>query len=386
VGVDGVTKEQYDKNLTENLQELHARMKSNRYRHQPIRRVQIPKGRGKRRPIGISALEDKIVQGAIRQVLEAVYEQDFVDGSYGFRPGRNAHDALRVLDRAAFQGEVNWVLEADIVSFFDCVNHATLKELLRIRIADGSLHRLIGKCLNAGVLEQGVLSTPDAGTAQGSVLSPILANIYLHYILDQWFESEVKPRLRGVAHLIRYADDFVITFQHEDDARRVMAVLGKRMAKYGLTLHPDKTRLLRFGRPPRTKSDGKGPATFDFLGFTAYWRRTQSGRWQMTFKTRRGRLARAISAVHDWCRRHRHMSLQAQHTALTRRLQGHFNYFGVQGNRRSLAALYHNARRSWFFWLRRRSQRAPLTWERFVHTLRTYPLPQPRIKVQIWAT
>lgn len=386
VGVDGVTKEQYGQALEDNLRDLHERMVTKRYRHQPIRRVHIPKDNGKTRPIGISAFEDKLVQDAVREVLEAIYEQDFLDCSHGFRPHRSAHDAIRALDRVVHHGKVGWILEADIVSFFDSVDRTRLKELLQIRVADGSLLRLIGKCLHVGVLDGADYAEPETGTAQGSVLSPMLGNIYLHYVLDVWFEREVKPRLRGEAHLVRYADDFVITFEHQDDAKRVMGVLDKRMGRFGLTLHPDKTRLLPFRRPPAGQASGKGPATFDFLGFTLYWRRTRSGRWGMTCKTRQARLRRAIQNVADWCRRHRHLPVKVQHAALTRRIQGHFNYFGVNGNSRSLSLLVEEARRAWYKWLRRRSQQAHLNWEKFGALLKRLPLPRPCITVRIWGT
>jgi len=384
VGVDGVTKEQYGQELEANLQGLHARMKAKRYRHQPIRRVYIPKEQGKTRPIGISAFEDKLVQDAVREVLEAIYEQDFLDCSYGFRPGRSAHDAVRTLDRIVHRGEVSWILEADLVSFFDSLDRTKLAEMLEIRVADGSLLRLIGKCLQVGVLDGAELSAPETGTAQGSVLSPILGNVYLHYALDLWFETEVKPRLRGRATLIRYADDFVIGFEHEEDARRVMAVLGKRLGRFGLTLHPDKTRLLPFRRPPAGQKSGKGPASFDFLGFTLCWARSRRGRWGMACKTRRASLRRAIRSVTDWCHRHRHLPVRVQHAALTRRLRGHFNYFGVSGNFRSLLLIVEAVKRAWYKWLCRRSQRTRLTWERFADLLDQLPLPRPRITVRIW--
>ena len=384
VGVDGVTKEAYGKELDSNLADLHERLRSKRYRHQPLRRVHIPKGKGQRRPIGISALEDKIVQGAVRDVLEAVYEQDFLDCSYGFRPGRSAHDAVRALKRAVDQGEVSWILEADVTSFFDSLDRTKLKEMLQARVADGSLLRLIGKCLHVGVLDGEEYSEPDQGTTQGSVLSPLLGNVYLHDVLDVWFEREVKPRLRGEATLIRYADDFVIGFERHDDAERVLTVLGKRMGRHGLTLHPDKTRLIAFERPRASQRGGKGPSTFDFLGFTFYWRRTRRGRWTMWCKTRHARLRRAIQSVAEWCRRHRHLPVAVQHAALTRRLVGHFNYFGVNGNSRSLACLVSVTERLWLKWLRRRSQRTRLTWERFKQLLARFPLPRPRITVQVW--
>jgi group II intron reverse transcriptase/maturase len=386
VGVDGMTKEQYGQDLEQRLRDLHARLRSKRYRHQPIRRVHIPKGQGKTRPIGISAFEDKLVQDAVREVLEAIYEQDFLDCSYGFRPGRRTHDAIRTLDRIVHRGEVNWILEADIVSFFDSVDRTALVEMLQTRVADGSLLRLIGKCLHVGVLDGAEFIRPKVGTAQGSVLSPMLGNVYLHYVLDLWFETEVKPRMRGRATLIRYCDDFIIGFEREDDARRVMDVLGKRPGRFGLALHPDKTCLLPFRRPPARQQGGKGPTTFDFLGFTLYWGRSRKGRWGMGCKTRSASLRRAIQSVYDWCRRYRHRSVREQHAALSRRLRGHFNYFGVSGNFRSLLLLVETTKRAWFKWLCRRSQRKRLTWERFADLLRDFPLPRPRITVRIWGT
>lgn len=386
VGVDGVTKEQYGQDLEARLEDLHERLRTKRYRHQPIQRVHIPKETGTTRPIGVSAFEDKLVQDAVREVLEAIYEQDFLACSHGFRPKRSAHDAIRALDRAVHRGEVSWILEADIVSFFDSLDRTELKKMLELRVADGSLLRLIGKCLHVGVLDGAEYSEPDLGTAQGSVLSPILGNVYLHHVLDLWFEREVRPRLRGKAILVRYCDDFVVGFELEEDAQRVMAVLGKRMGRFGLTLHPDKTRLVPFRRPPTRQVGGKGPATFDFLGFTLHWRRSRGGRWGMWCKTRHARLRRAIQAVADWCRRYRHLPVKVQHAALTRRIQGHFNYFGVNGNSRSLELLLEEARRAWYKWLRRRSQRSRLTWKRFAELLKRLPLPRPRITVRIWGT
>jgi group II intron reverse transcriptase/maturase len=384
VGVDGVTKEQYGRNLEGNLQDLHARLKDKRYRHQPIRRAHIPKAQSQTRPIEISVFEDKVVQDAVREVLEAIYEQDFLDYSYGFRPGRSAHDAVRTLKRIVEEGEVSWIYEADIVSFFDSLDRTKLEEMLGLRVADGSLMRLIGKCLHVGVLDGETIVEPELGTAQGSVLSPLLGNVYLHYVLDLWFETEVKPRLQGTATLIRYCDDFIIGFEREDEARRVVAVLDKRMERFGLALHPDKTRLLPFWRPPRSQRRSKGPATFDFVGFTFYWARSRKGHWWMACKTRRASLRRAKRSIYDWCRRHRHWPIKDQHAALHRRLRGHFNYFGVNGNYTSMMRLVESTGRSWYKWLRRRSQRTRLNWERFSDMLRWWPLPRPRITVRIW--
>lgn len=386
VGVDGITKEEYGQHLEENLRGLHERLKTMRYRHQPIRRMHIPKANGKTRPIGISSLEDKIVQGALREVLEAVYEQDFLECSYGFRPGRSAHDALRAVDRMVSREGIAVVLEADIQAFFDSIDRTKLLELLQIRVADTPLLRLIGKCLHVGVLDGGEFSKPDEGTAQGSIISPMLGNVYLHYVLDLWFERDIEPRLKGRARLIRYADDFVIGFARQDDAERVLAVLHKRMAKYGLTLHPDKTRLIPFARPRRGENGRSGSGTLDFLGFTMYWCRTRRGGWRLGMKTRKAKVQKFLNGLGDWCRRHRHRSLKDQHVALSRRLRGHFLYFGVNGNARSLQNVRHRAERIWFKGLQRRSQRSHrLTWKRFSVYLQAHPLPPPQISVRIWA-
>jgi len=386
VGVDGVTKERYGQELESHLADLHSRMKAGRYRHQPLRRVHIPKDKDRTRPIGISCVEDKVVQGAVREVLEAVYEPIFHEDSYGFRPRRSAHDALRALDRALMRGEIRWVLEADIESFFDSIDRKMLMEMLQARVADSSMLRLVGKCLHVGILDGSEYSEPDEGTAQGSSLSPLLGNVYLHHVLDQWFERDVLPRLRGKARLVRYADDFVLGFEREDDARRVWEVLGQRFKRFGLRLHPDKTRLLPFGRPDKDDSAGKGPVTFDLLGFTLYWRRTRTGTWVPAFKTRKARLRRAIVAAAAWCRGHRLLTVKEQHAALTRRIAGHFNYFGVNGNLRSLQVLVTQVERVWRKWLSRRGQRTPTSWARFKDVLRVFPLPTPTIRVQLWAS
>ena len=384
VGVDGVTKEQYGQNLEENLRSLHERLRTKRYRHQPIRRVHIPKDNGKTRPLGISTLEDKIVQAALCELLGAVYEQDFLDCSHGFRPRRRAHDAIRAFTRMAGSGRVNWVYEADIATFFDSVDRNTLLDFIRLRIPDGSIRRLVGKCLHVGVLDGEEFSEPDQGTTQGSSLSPILANIYLHYALDTWFMREVKPTLRGWGELIRYADDFIICLEREDDARRMVDIVPARMAAYGLQLQPDKTRLVPFRRPPRSQQSGKGPGTFDFLGFTHYWRRSRRGLWVVACKTRRGRMQRAAGAVREYCRKNRHRSISDQHAGLNRRMQGHYRYYGVNGNGRMLQRLYHLVRREWRKWLNRRSQRRRWNWKRYEDLLKDFPLPRPHICVQIW--
>ncbi len=384
VGVDGITKEQYGQRLEENIQQLHGRLKAGQWRHQPIRRVHIPKAPGKTRPIGLSCIEDKVVQGALAEVLETIYEQDFLPCSHGFRPGRRAHDALRALDAMVFREGLVWILEADIQAFFDKLNRKQLKEILQMRVADQSFMRLVGKCLHVGVLDGEEFSRPDEGTVQGSVISPILGNVYLHHVLDQWFEQVIQPRLEGRAKLIRYCDDFVMGFDRQEDAELVLVMLRQRMAEYGLELHPDKTRLIDFRSPRQKPPGGPRPPTFDFLGFTVYWRETRRGGWVVALKTRKARMQRALQAIRAFCRSHRHDTLKLQHAALSRRLKGHFNYFGVNANSRCLEWLVYFAEREWHKWLNRRSQRRCLNWKRFHHLLEVFPLPRPTISVQIW--
>jgi len=385
VGVDGVTKEMYGQDLEKNLSDLHNRLRAMQYRHQPIRRVHIPKGKSRTRPIGISCLEDKIVQGALTEILGAIYEEDFLDGSFGFRPRRRAHDALRALYRAVREGGANVIFEADVTSFFDTVHRRTMLEMLEERIADKSFMRLVGKCLHVGVLDGQVFTRPEEGTVQGSIISPMLGNIYLHNVLDKWFEEQVKPRLKGKATVIRYCDDFIIGFERKDDAERVRGVLNKRFERYHLILHPDKTRLIDFRRPPLDQRGGKGPGNFDFLGFTVYWSRNSRGPgWHVASKTRKARLAQAIKNAYDFCRSQRHKPVAVQHKALVSRIRGHFVYFGVNDNQRSLKALVYWSGRAWHKWLNRRSQRARLNWDRFNDLLKDYPLPRPKVYVNLW--
>lgn len=317
-------------------------------------------------------------------MLSTVYEQDFRDCSYGFRPGRSAHDALRALNRVVMNGKAKWILEADIASYFDSINHQKLLEMLSERVPDGAIKRLVGKCLHVGVLDGADLTTPDEGTAQGSALSPLLGNLYLHHVLDRWLEDEILPRLHGAAEIIRYADDFIIGFEHRQDAARVMEVLEKRLAKYGLSLQPEKTRLIPFARPSRAQTKGKGPGVFDFLGFRWYWQRARSGTWMLASKTRPAKLAKSIQSISQWCQRFRHKPIAEQHAALRVRIQGHFNYFGISGNGRSVVRFRTAVRRAWYKWLARRGQRRPLTWERYLLLLQTYPLPEPKVTKSIW--
>jgi RNA-directed DNA polymerase len=381
-GVDGQSAQEYQANLEDNLRSLLERAKSGTYHAPPVRRVHIPKGSGtETRPLGIPTFEDKVLQRAVTMVLEAVYEQDFLDCSYAFRRGRSAHMALAALWKQSMGMGGGWVLEVDIRKFFDRLDHGKLRELLRRRVHDGVLLRLIGKWLNAGVLEDGSVSYPEAGTPQGGVVSPMLANIFLHEVLDAWFDREVKPRLAGRAVLFRYADDAVFLFANESDARRVMEVLPKRLGKYGLELHPDKTRRVDFRSPYRFASTdaGEGPGTFDLLGFTHYWGKARSGKWVVKRKTAKDRFRRALKRVAEWCREHRHDEVRAQQEALGRKLRGHFEYFGITGNFRAIALFLSKVTAVWRKWLSRRSQRASIAWSRMHRLLERYPLPRPRI-------
>lgn len=380
VGVDGTTAEQYAEDLGDNLRSLLARFKSGQYQAPPVRRVHIPKGSGSQtRPIGIPTFEDKVLQRAVAMVLEAIYEEDFLSCSYGFRPGRSAHDALRDLWRDLMGMGGGWVLEVDIRSFFDELDQGHLRTFLDRRVRDGVIRRTIGKWLQAGVLEEGRLRHPVTGTPQGGVISPLLANIYLHEVVDRWFEEEAKPRLGGRAVLIRYADDLVIAFAEERDARRVEEVLPKRVARFGLQLHPDKTRLVRFQAPGGKGSLPPSPGAFTFLGFTHYWGRSRKGAWVVKRKTATSRFSRSLSRVRQWCRRWRHQPVAWQQRQLSRGLRGHYAYYGITGNYRALNNFHLEVTQEWRKWLNRRSQRAKMTWERFNRLLVRYPLPRPRI-------
>lgn len=382
VGVDGKTAAEYALALDENLASLLERCKSGTYKAPPVRRVHIPKGDGsKTRPIGIPTFEDKVLQRAVLMVLEAVYEEDFKPCSFGFRPGRNPHQALDALWHGTMKMGGGVVLEVDIQGFFDSLSHSTLRDFLDQRVRDGVIRRMIDKWLKAGVLEDGRVSHPEQGSPQGGVVSPILANVYLHHVLDTWFEDEIKPRLRGEAFLVRYADDVVIVFEKEDDAHRVMDVLPKRFGKYGLTLHPEKTRLLPFRRPrPNSKGkgqdgDGNPPGSFDFLGFTHFWVRSRKGTWVVKRKTMASRLRRALKAIAAWCKANRHERIREQHAALSRKLKGHDAYYGITGNSSSLQTFRHWVRHIWRTWLARRSQDRRMPWDRFVALMERYPLP-----------
>jgi len=353
-GVDDVTGAIYAEHLSENLAALHQRLKSGTYKAPPVKRVHIPKGTSNEtRPIGIPAFEDKIVQRTVVMLLEPIYEHDFYDGSYGFRPKRSAHQAIEAVWKATMEVRGGRVLEVDLRKFFDTLDHRQLQEFVSRRVRDGVIRRLIGKWLNASVMEAGNLSFPESGSPQGGVISPLLANIYLHYVLDEWFEQMVRPLMRGKCCLIRYADDFVIIFEKKNDADRVMAVIPKRFEKYGLTVHPEKTKLIDFRAPnhwerrreEKSNDDDKGgkrPETFDLLGFTHYWGKTRKGGWAVKRKTMKARLVRSIKSIGQWCRFHRHWPVKEQWKQLCAKVSGHDAYYGITGNNASLG-MFHQA-------------------------------------------
>ena len=390
-GVDMETAKEFSADLSARLADLHERFKSGLYRAPPVRRTYIPKADGGRRPLGLPTFEDKVLQRAVTMVLEALYEQEFLPCSYGFRPGRSAHQALSDLRQELMRTHGGWLLDVDIKGFFDNLDHNHLRSFLDKRVGDGVIQRAIGKWLKAGVLEDGRMVRPETGTPQGGVISPLLANVYLHEVLDTWFHDDILPRFRGHGRLIRYADDFVIVCEREDDARRVLAVLPKRFGRFGLELHPEKTRLLNFRRPQSDADgkgrgdDGNGPGSFDFLGLSHHWGRTRNGGWAIKQRTMKSRLNRSIKTIAEWCRRFRHLPVAVQHRKLSQKVRGHYNYYGITGNSMALGKFHRSVIRVWHKWLDRRSQKRSMSWERFWRLYERYPLPPPRVRQPISA-
>jgi group II intron reverse transcriptase/maturase len=379
-GVDGVTWQDYGQDLVANLRDLHGRVHSGRYRARPSRRAYIPKADGRLRPLGITALEDKILQRAVVEVLNAVYEADFLGFSYGFRPGRGPHDALDALAVGIERRKVNWVLDADIRDFFTSVDRGWLERFLRHRIADERVLRLVGKWLAAGVMEEGVWSE-GAGTPQGASASPLLANVYLHYALDLWVEWWRRHRARGDVIIVRFADDFICGFQHHRDAERFLADLRQRMAGFGLELHPDKTRLIEFGRFAAANRAARGlgkPETFGFLGFTHVCGRTRGGWFQVKRVTIAKRVRAKLAEVKDQLRSRMHLPIPEQGRWLANVVRGHMAYYAVPGNVQAVAAFRDEVTRHWFKALRRRSQRTTVNWAR-MSRIEARWLPRARV-------
>ena len=375
-GIDGVTAADYEKDLEANLDDLLGRMKSGRYFAPPVRRHYIPKADGTKRPLGIPTFEDKVAQRAILMLLEPIYESDFLPCSYGFRRGRSAHDALHALRAGIMEQRQRWVIDADLKSYFDSISHTHLRSFLDLRIKDGVARRMIDKWLKAGVLEEGTVHRPVAGAPQGGVLSPILSNIFLHHVLDKWFEEVARPRLRGNCQLVRFADDFVVALEDRHSGKRLLDVLGKRLGRYGLTLHETKTRYVDFRRRrPCGRHWMASATTFDFLGFTHVWGRSMKGRDVVRQITAKGRFARALKSVHDWCKRNRHLPIEAQRDYLARAIRGHCAYYGLAGNGKRLRWFRYQVARIWRKWLARRSRLRRMTWNRMNELLKRHPLP-----------
>jgi group II intron reverse transcriptase/maturase len=379
-GIDRVTWRAYEEDLIPKLEDLHARLVNRGYQPQPVRRRMIPKSNGKLRPLGLPTLEDKIVQRAVADLLESIYEQDFQEFSYGFRPGRSAHQAIRDV-RQGLQVGINYVIDCDISSFFDNLQHDQLLAILRKRVNDGRLLELIEGWLEAGIMDGREMVFPEKGSPQGSVISPLLANVYLHDVLDTWFVEAVTPRCRGKVVLYRYADDFIIGCEREEDARRILEVLPKRFAKYGLEINAEKTRLVSFRRPrngsPPTQEEK--PGTFTFLGFTHYWGKTRKGWYTIKWKTDGRRLRRSVCSFWQWCRDHRHRPLEEQYDALCSKLRGYYQYYGVPCNYEALEFVYFKVTRAWRYWLNRRGGRKKLKWSTFQRLIAQFQLPRPRI-------
>jgi len=381
-GIDGVTWQEYGEDLEENLRDLVARLKAKRYKPQPARRVYIPKDEHSTRPLGLPTLEDKIVQKGIALILEAIYEADFLDCSYGFRPGRNCHQAVDAVDKTIMRNPINHVIDADIKGFFDNVSHAWMEKFLRLRIVDPSFLLLIRRFLKAGYIDSGLLVATERGTPQGGNLSPILSNVFLHYVLDLWFEKRIKRQVRGACFLVRYADDFVCMIQYQDDARHVERALRERFARFDLELHPDKTRVIGFGRYERenAKRQNRRAHTFDFLGFTHFCGRSRRGKFIVGRRTSRKKFRKKCKELNAWLKRIRNfLPVKEWWATLAAKLRGHYQYYGVSGNMPSVQRYYRLAMRLALKWLNRRSQRRSFNWAGFDAYLKHYPLPKPRI-------
>ena len=386
-GIDEVTYGEYGKYLNTNIQKLVKRMRAGDYYPQPVRRAYIPKGEGKLRPLGIPALEDKIVQMGIARILNAIFEPNFLDCSYGFRVGRNCHQALKQLDKAVMTKPVNHVVDADIRSFFDNVDHEWLMKMLEEKIIDRNFLRIIKRFLKAGVMEEGKLSPIDEGMPQGGLISPTLSNIYLHYVLDLWVKKAVKRDMSGYIELVRYADDFVILVQYKEEAEKIMGLLEERLNKFGLDLSKEKTRLIEFGRYARTNAERKGkkPETLDFLGFTHFCDRTRKGNFKVGRKTSQKKYNAKLKEMNEWLKAIRNKAeIKEWWKVLEAKLRGHYEYYGISGNYLSLRKYYEQTCKLAYKWINRRSQKKSMNWGQFMEYLKQFPLPKPEIKHNIY--
>jgi group II intron reverse transcriptase/maturase len=377
-GVDQVTKEEYGQQVESNIEDLLRRMKTFSYRPKPVRRTYIPKTNGKLRPLEIPSYEDKLVQGAMARVLNDVYEPRFLDCSYGFRLGKNCHDVIRNINQTIKSQQIGWVVEADIKGYFDHIDHEWLIKFLQVDIADKNFLRYIVRFLKAGIFEDGQLKKSEEGSPQGGLISPILANVYLHYVLDLWFTKKVLPRMRGEAFLYRYADDFLVLFQYEEDAKRFYKVLPKRLEKFNLKVAEEKTRIIPFGRNSGSKE------TFDFLGFTHINGKTRKGFYCVVHRTSQKKLKAKRQEIKLWMQRNMHRPVRELIMELNRKLEGHYRYYGINGNSKSLSGYRDYCIRRLFHVLRRRGQKRPMPWERYKRLLLVYPIVLPRIYVNIW--
>jgi len=375
-GVDGITAEKYAQNLDQNLYQLYQRLRRGQYTAIPVKRIWLEKENGKQRPIGIPAFEDKVVQKAVEMILSKIFETDFYDFSHGFRSGHSQHMAIKELRDNCIRNNTNWMLRADITGLFDNIDHEHLRKFIKQRVNDGGIIRLIGKWLNAGVMEEGKYYSTDSGTPQGGVISPLLSNIFLHNALDDWFVKEVQPRMKGRSFLIRFADDYAAGFELELDARRAMEAMRKRFNRFGLELHPEKTKLIPFGKPTAKGGKHDKPGSFEYLGFTIYKGLSRRGTWVVKTKTARKRLARFDKMVWNWCKKNRHQLLKEQYFTLCSKLRGHYQYFGLIGNYEAIAKAHYHTVRAWRYWLCRRSQKGKVKFEDLV---KQYPLLRPRI-------
>jgi group II intron reverse transcriptase/maturase len=378
-GIDGVTAAEYEVGLWSRLENLVELLKSGNYRAPPVKRVYIPKAGSKdeKRPIGIPTFEDKILQRAIVMALEPIFEREFYDFSYGFRAGKSAHQTLERLWKESMSMNGGFVIDMDISKYFDTIDHSLLREMLSHRVSDGVITRVVGKWLNAGVIDGNKREYLGKGTPQGGVISPLLSNLFLHEVLDDWFVKIVKPRMRGKASMLRYADDAVIICELKEDAERIYKVLGLRFEKYGLKIHPEKTKLLDFTKPE--KGQKKGNNSLTFLGFTHYWTKSRKGKWMVGRKTDNKKLQRAISAINAWCKANRHQPMQEQWETLKAKVNGHYAYYGISLNIRSITEFYDRVRIVWRKWQNRRGWGKIRNWKSYLDYLNDFPLPKPRI-------